>query len=119
NQILKGRISNIGPILDPNTRTAKIRLEVPNPGMLRMGMFVTATFHGLTQETHATVPAAAVLHLHDRDWVYVPIEGGRFQRVGVTGGPMLAGNMQEILSGIEPGQRVVSNALVLQNTVEQ
>jgi cobalt-zinc-cadmium efflux system membrane fusion protein len=118
-QVLKGRISNIGPILDPNTRTAKVRLEVPNPGMLRMGMFVTATFHGLTKETHATVPAAAVLHLHDRDWVYVPIEGGRFQRVGVTGGPMLAGNMQEILSGLEPGQRVVSNALVLQNTVEQ
>ena len=37
NLVLKGRISNISPILDPNIRTAKVRLEVPNPGMLRHG----------------------------------------------------------------------------------
>ncbi|MGH7778954.1 MAG: efflux RND transporter periplasmic adaptor subunit, partial [Blastocatellia bacterium] len=44
---LKGRISNIGSVLDPNLRTAKVRLEVQNPqGLLRLGMFVTATFHG-------------------------------------------------------------------------
>jgi cobalt-zinc-cadmium efflux system membrane fusion protein len=60
-----------------------------------------------------------VLHLHDRDWVYVPVENGRFQRVEVIAGMMLPGNMQEISSGIQPGQRVVSNALILQNTVEQ
>ena len=36
----KGRISNIGPILDPNIRTAKVRLEMPNPGLMRIGMFV-------------------------------------------------------------------------------
>ena len=46
NRILKGRISNIGPVLDPNLRTAKVRLEVENPGLMRIGMFVTATFHG-------------------------------------------------------------------------
>lgn len=118
-QVLHARISNIAPIMDPNIRTAKVRLEVDNPGILRLGMFVTATFHGQTKETHATVPATAVLHLHDRDWVYVPAEGNQFQRVGVRAGAMLPGNMQEILSGIAPGQRVVQNALVLQNTVEQ
>jgi cobalt-zinc-cadmium efflux system membrane fusion protein len=116
---LKGRIANIGPILDPNIRTAKVRLEVNNPGMLRMGMFTTATFYGLRKETHATVPAAAVLHLHDRDWVYVPAGNDRYRRVEVAGGAMLAGNLQEISSGIRPGQQVVSNALILQNTVEQ
>jgi cobalt-zinc-cadmium efflux system membrane fusion protein len=105
--------------MDPNIRTAKVRLEVENPGILRLGMFVTATFHGQKKETHAVVPASAVLHLHDRDWVYVPIDGNQFQRVEVTGGAMLPGNMQEIVSGIAPGQRVVQNALVLQNTVEQ
>ena len=56
----------------PNIRTAKVRLEVANPGMMRLGMFVTATFHGPSKEVHAAVPATAVLHLHDRDWVYVP-----------------------------------------------
>ncbi len=119
NQILKGRVDNIGPILDPNIRTAKVRLEVANPGMLRLGMFVTATFHGLKKEMHATVPGSAILHLHDRDWVYVPAEGGQFRRLEVVSGNTLPDKMQEIISGLRAGQQVVANALVLENTVEQ
>ncbi len=118
-KVLRARVSNISPNLDPNLRTAKVRLEVENPGFIRFGMFVTATFRGQSKEVRATVPATAVLHLHDRDWVYVPLENGQFRRVEVAGGEMLPGNLQEIRSGIEPGQRVVQNALVLQNTVEQ
>jgi membrane fusion protein, heavy metal efflux system len=119
NLSLKGRISNIGPILDPNIRTAKVRLEVENPGMLRLGMFVTATFHGLSEELHTSVPATAVLHLHDRDWVYVPAGNSQFRRVEVVAGRMLPGGLQEILSGLAPGQQVATNALTLQATVEE
>lgn len=119
NRLLKGRISNILPIMDPNIRTAKVRLEVENPGILRLGMFVTATFHGLSAEKHATVPPAAILHLHDRQWVYTPAENGRFRRVEVTAGNMLPGNRQEILSGVQPGDPVVASALVFQQTLEQ
>ena len=116
---LKGRISNIGAILDPNLRTAKVRLEVPNPqGLLRLGMFVTATFRGQQAVQRAVVPATAILHLHDRDWVYVPMDAGQFHRVAVTGGNMLADNQEEV-SGIGPGQKVVQNALAMQATVEQ
>jgi cobalt-zinc-cadmium efflux system membrane fusion protein len=86
---------------------------------MRIGMFVTATFHGQKNEVNAVVPASAVLHLHDRDWVYVPNGSGQFRRVEVRGGDMLASNMQEIRTGIQPGQQVVSNALVLQDTAEQ
>jgi cobalt-zinc-cadmium efflux system membrane fusion protein len=118
-RVFQGRISNIGPILDPSIRTAKVRLEMHNPGLMRIGMFVTATFRGMKKEVRAAVPASAVLHLHDRDWVYVPATAQKFQRVGVVGGVMLPGNMQEITSGVQPGQQVVANALVLQNTVEQ
>jgi len=118
NMLLKGRVQTIMPALDPNIRTAKVRLEVDNPGMLRFGMFVTATFHGVNRELHATVPANAVLHLHDRDWVYVP-EGAGFRRTAVTAGNMLGGNLQEIVSGLKPGQEVVSNALVFESTVQQ
>jgi cobalt-zinc-cadmium efflux system membrane fusion protein len=114
-----GRISNVLPVLDPTLRTAKVRIEVRNPGLMRVGMFVTATFHGQKKETRASVPASAILHLHDRDWVYVPSEGKKFRRVEVVAGSSLANKMQEIVSGIKPGQQVVSNALVLQNTVEQ
>ncbi len=116
---LTGRIDNIGAILDPSIRTAKVRIQVENPGSLRVGMFVTATFHGQTSELRAVVPASAILHLHDREWVYVSAGQGRFERREVVSGQMLPDHMQELVSGLKPGERVVSNALVLQNTVEQ
>ncbi len=118
-KVLKGRIDNILPVLDPSMRTAKVRLEVPNPGLMRIGMFVTATFYGGTPETHVVIPASAILHLHDREWVYTPISTGHFKRLEVVPGSMLPGNMQEVVSGLKPGDRVVSNALALQNTVEE
>jgi cobalt-zinc-cadmium efflux system membrane fusion protein len=119
NRVLKGRISNILPIVDPNIRTAKVRLEVENPGLMRVGMFVTATFHGATTEKHATVPATAILHLHDREWVYAPLGNGHFRRQEVVAGNTLPDGTQEVVSGLKPGDKVVARALVLQNTVEQ
>ncbi len=118
-QVFKGRVDNILPVLDPNIRTAKVRVEVKNPGMMRVGMFVSATFYGKQPETHAAVPATAILHLHDRDWVYMPLGNGHFRRVEIKDGPMLPDKQQEVISGIKPGDQVVSNALDLQNTVEQ
>jgi len=118
-RIFTGIIGNIGPVLDPNIRTAKVRIEVRNPGLMRPGMFVTATFHGKRKETHAAVPATAVLHLHDRDWVYVPQQDRSFRRLEVRAGEMLPGNLQEILSGLARGQQVVTNALEFQNTAEE
>jgi membrane fusion protein, heavy metal efflux system len=118
-RVFTGVVSNIGPILDPNIRTAKVRIEVRNPGLMRPGMFVTATFYGQRKETRPAVPATSVLHLHDRDWVYLPTADGKFRRVEVVGGDMLPNNMQEVISGITVGQQVVANALEFQNTAEQ
>ena len=118
-KLLKARISNIGPILDPTIRTAKVRLEVENSGLLKLGMFVTATFHGLRREKHASIPASAILHLHDREWVYTPTGNNSFRRAEVVSGNMLPGNMQEVISGVEPGMQVVTNALDLQHTLSQ
>jgi cobalt-zinc-cadmium efflux system membrane fusion protein len=114
-----GIISNVGPLLDPNIRTVKVRLEVRNPGLMRPGMFVTATFRGQKKEKRAAVPATAILHLHDRDWVYTPTKDKKFRRVEVKGGEILPGNMQEIVTGLAPGNQVVANALEFQNAVEQ
>src|ERR1700732_3722048 len=110
-RVFQGRISNIGAILDPNIRTAKVRIEVRNPGIMRLGMFVTATFHGQRQEVHTAIPATAILHLHDRDWVFVFTGDKKFQRVEITSGITLPGNMQEVISGLKPGVQVVPNAL--------
>ena len=118
-RVLKGRIDNILPVLDPTIRTAKVRLEVANPGLMRVGMFVTATFYGKQPEMRVAVPATAILHLHDRAWVYAPVSDGHFKRLEVVTGNMLLGNLQEVVSGIKPGDQVIANALVFQSTVEQ
>src|ERR1700689_2164956 len=115
-----GTINEIDAVLDPSIRTAKVRFQVPNPDhLMRIGMFATATFHGRRPEQHAAVPASAILHLHDRDWVYVPANDGKFKRMGVVAGGMLPDKNQEIISGLAVGQKVVSRALELQNTVDQ
>lgn len=115
-RVLRGAISNIGAVLDPNIRTAKVRIEVRNPGIIRLGMFVQATFHGQHSQIHGVVPASAVLHLHDRDWVYVAQDPHTFRRVEVQSGEMVDPASQEILAGIHPGDRVVANALLLDNS---
>ena len=117
--ILKGKVSDIGPVLDPSLRTAKVRIEVPNPGILKLGMFVRASLSSLKKKTLTVVPADAVLHLHDRDWVFVPSGNNQFKRTEVRAGSMLEGNRQEILSGLTPGTRVVTNALLLETAGNQ
>jgi cobalt-zinc-cadmium efflux system membrane fusion protein len=120
-RMFKGRISNIGAILDPSIHTAKVRIEVQNPGIIRLGMFARATFRGQTREMHTIVPASAIMHMHDRDFVFVPAPDRKFRRLEVVSGGLLPDNMnlQEIKSGLEPGQQVVTNALVLDHVLAQ
>jgi membrane fusion protein, heavy metal efflux system len=117
----KGIVSNIGAILDPSIRTAKVRIEVRNPGFMRMGMFAKATFRGQARQTHTVVPASAILHMHDRDFVFVPAPGKKFRRVEVVSGDLLPDNtnLQDVKSGLSPGQQVVTNALVLDHVLAQ
>jgi cobalt-zinc-cadmium efflux system membrane fusion protein len=122
-KVLTGRVSDIGPVMDPTIRTAKVRIEVANPGFLRLGMFVNTTLSSRSIVTHASVPSSAILHLHDREWVFVPAGQGQFRRVEVNGGDMLSGGLQELLpvSGqqtLQPGQQVVKDVLNLEATVE-
>src|SRR3984957_824708 len=114
---LTGHISDIGPVLDPAIRTAKVRIEVANPGILKIGMFVTATFVSLRKQHLALVPAPSILHLHDREWVFVPAGNNQFRRVEVKAG-QIVGDNQAILSGVQSGQKVVSNVLQLEATLE-
>ena len=96
----------------------RFALKFPIPGeIMRPGMFATATFYSLEKHTFTSVPASAILHLHDRDWVFIPTQG-KFRRTEVTSGAQLPNNMQEILSGLQPGQQVVSNAVTLQNAID-
>jgi cobalt-zinc-cadmium efflux system membrane fusion protein len=111
-QVFHGRISNIGKVLDATIRTAPVRIVVKNPGIMRSGMFVTATFYGQHGRSFVSVPSTAVLRLHDRDWVFVAQNDNTFRRTPVTAAKTY-GNVQDIASGLAPGERVVSDALAL------
>jgi cobalt-zinc-cadmium efflux system membrane fusion protein len=115
-RVFRGRISDIGAILDPSVRTAKARIDVENPGVIRLGMFAKVTLHDPQKQESVLVPASAILHLHDRDWVFVPHHSdAMFHRVEVESGGTVSGQ-QVVLSGIRPGDQVVKDALMLQNT---
>jgi len=120
-KVLKGTIGDIGATLDPSIRTAKVRVQVPNPdGILRLGMFATATFQSSKEAAVIAIPSDAVLHLHDRAFVFEPLDAaGTFRTSEVRTGRTLPGNLVEITSGMSPGQRVIANALELQNTAAQ
>jgi cobalt-zinc-cadmium efflux system membrane fusion protein len=118
-KIVTGRISEIAPILDPTIRTAKVRVQVRNPGFMKIGMFVTASFQSQRQDAHIVVPATAIVHLHDQDFVYVAKSEGTFALTKVVSGAMAPSGLQVIQSGLNAGQKIASNALELQSTVAQ
>ena len=111
-RVFNGRVTNIGKVLDPNIRTAPVRIVLQNPGIMRSGMFASATLFGKHGRTLASVPASAILHLHDRDWVFVPAPQQEFRRTEVKTGKLVNGN-EDVLTGIAPGQQVVRDALAL------
>jgi membrane fusion protein, heavy metal efflux system len=121
NLVRKGTISDIGAVLDPSIRTAKVRIQVQNQdNLLRIGMFATATFHSAQPQSALVIPADAILHLHDRDWVYVPTDTkGTFRRIPISTGETLPGNVVVVSSGLRPGDHVVGNALQVQEATEQ
>jgi cobalt-zinc-cadmium efflux system membrane fusion protein len=106
---LRGRVAYVDPRVDPATRTAKVRVEVPNPGgTLRLGMFVQMTFQGGAGERRALVPRSAVQSIGNRTVVYVPTdeEGHFLEKVVTLGSP--AGDAVQVLDGVKPGDRVVT-----------
>ena len=120
NRVFRARVINISRVLDPATHTAKVRLELDNPdGLMRAGMFVTATFRSQTERTVMAVPSTAVLRLHDRDWVFRSEGGGKFRRTPIQAGPVAPDNSQEVLSGLSPGTHVVVDALQFSNAAEE
>ena len=107
---LRGRVAYIDPRVDAATRTAKVRVEVPNRGGdLRLGMFVTLVFQTAVGERMTLVPRAAVQSLGDRTVVYVPAADGeaRFLEQPVKLGEPV-GDLVRVVEGLRPGQKVVT-----------
>jgi len=116
NRPLAGIVSDVSRVLDPATRTAKVRIELDNrEGLLRPGMFATAHFVSQATTTRAVAPASAVLRLEDRSWVFREEAPARFRRSEVQAGRILPDGTQEILAGLAPGDPVVADALAFVN----
>jgi cobalt-zinc-cadmium efflux system membrane fusion protein len=120
-KVFSGSVTDIGAVLDPSIRTAKVRIRVPNPGgQLRIGMFAAGTLESLQAQQQAAVPSSAILQLHDRSYVFVPgSRWGEFRRVEVKTGRTLDTSTVVVTAGLIAGQQVVANALALQNTADQ
>lgn len=115
-----GTVINISEVLDPATRAAKVRIDLPNPNrVMKAGMFVTANFRSRQPVQRVIVPASAVVHLHDKDWVYTPEGNGKFRRVALQLGPTLSDGSQQVISGLKPNDQVVLNALQFSSAVEE
>jgi cobalt-zinc-cadmium efflux system membrane fusion protein len=115
----KGKVSNISRVLDPATRSAKVRIEIANPGrVLRSGMFVTASFKSTKAQDRMVIPISATIRMHDKDWVFVPLGQKQFRRQEVQLGPVLSDGVQQVIAGLDLQSKVVINALQFSSASE-
>ncbi len=115
-EVISGRVAYIDPVLNVESRTARVRVEVTNPReRLKVGMFVEAGFQagsttpGKPVEGELVIPEEAVQRINERTVVFLPKDGekGRFEARDVEVGGV-TGGYQRVISGLKSGERVVS-----------
>lgn len=116
----KGTVADISRLLDPNTRSAKVRIVLANgDGALRPGMYAVAKFRSRKLTNRIVVPATAIMRLHDKDWVFRKESSSRFRKIAVQADGMTADGMQEIRDGVKAGDELVTNALEFSTEVAE
>jgi len=112
-QAFRGRITYVYPTLNADTRTARVRVEVPNPGLrLKPGMYATFRLTGSGRASALSVPRTAVLSTGERNLVFVKRPDGMLEpRLVVLG--MATDDRIEILHGVAAGDTVVASATFL------
>ncbi len=119
-RVLQGKVADISRVLDPNTRSAKVRIVLGNTdGSLRPGMYAVATFRSRKLTNRVIVPSTAIMRLHDKDWVFRKEGDKRFRKVVVQADGLAPDGMQEIRDGVKPGDELVTNALEFSTEVAE
>ncbi|MCU1298737.1 MAG: Efflux transporter, family, subunit [Acidobacteriaceae bacterium] len=119
-KIYHGTISDISRVLDPNLRSAKVRIVLSNPdGSLRPGMYTVSTFRSRKLSSRLVVPSTAIMRLQDKDWLFRKEGPNQFRRIEVHSSGETSDGMQEIQDGVNPGQEVVANALDFSSSVAE
>ncbi len=119
-RVFQGRVADISRVLDPNTRSAKVRVVLGNgDGALRSGMFAVATFRSHKLTDRVVVSSTAVIRLHDKDWIFRKESEKQFRKIEVQADGLAPDGMQEIRSGLKPGDELVTNALEFSTEVAE
>jgi Cu(I)/Ag(I) efflux system membrane fusion protein len=109
---LKGRVTYVYPTLDSTSRAVRARVQVSNADAeLKPGMYATVRL-STPSRTALTVPSSAVLRTGERNVVFMDMGKGELMPMDVEIGRS-AGDYTEVLSGLEPGTRVVTSAQFL------
>ncbi|HEY5779700.1 MAG TPA: efflux RND transporter periplasmic adaptor subunit [Terrimicrobiaceae bacterium] len=116
----RGKVTYIYPTVNEQTRTARVRMEFPNPGFfLKPGMFATVEVHSVLTPDAVLVPDMAVLRSGDENTVFVALAEGRFEPRKVTLGSRSMDDLYQVLGGLEAGERVVTSAQFLLDSESQ
>ena len=108
----QGRVVDISRVLDPNTRSAKVRIVLANPdGSLRPGMFAVATFRSRTLSQKLVVPSTAIMRLQDKDWAFRKEGTNTFRRLQVQAMDLDGGGLVAVRGPIREGDQLIANAL--------
>jgi len=120
-----GKVADISRVLDPATRSAKVRIVLSNhDGSLRPGMFAVSTFRSRKSQPRIVVPSTAIIRLQDKDWAFRKDGAQQFRRVEVHTLGGIAGGMQPIeplrnKDGLKAGDAIVANALEFSSAVAE
>lgn len=113
-QVFEGKVVYIYPYLSEKSREVKVRIEVDNPyGVLKPGMFANIELQNTLNRKRVMAPREAIIDTGERQVAFVSLGQGRFQPREVKMGAQAAGGMVEILSGLEPGENVVTSGQFL------
>ncbi len=112
-QVFTGQVDYVYPVLDPKTRTLRVRLLFENPGeRLKPNMYARVSIYGKLHPNALSIPREALIRAPDRDRVVVALGDGKFRVFEVMTG-MESGEFVEILAGIEEGDEIVTSAQFL------
>jgi cobalt-zinc-cadmium efflux system membrane fusion protein len=116
----RGKVADISRVLDPATRSAKVRIVLANgDGSLRPGMFAVSTFRSRKSQSRIVVPSTAIIRLQDKDWAFRKDGAQQFRRVEVHTLGGIADGIQPIQDGLKAGEQVVGNALEFSSEVAE
>ena len=116
----RGRVTYVYPTVDEKTRTARVRMEFHNPGyFLKPGMFATVELVSEVSPNAVQVPDSAVLRSGRQNTVFVALPGGRFSPRTVVLGMQAEDDLDEVLSGLAAGERVVTSGQFLLDSESQ